>query len=466
MQSTFRFLVALTFTFVAVFPVSVSASDSTSVLISEILTGTSTGAGQEFAELYNPNSEAMDINGWSIEYKSATSANIPSNWNKKADLSGQILGQSYYLVAPRNYYPDSDADLSSTMASTGGHIRLLDRNGNVVDLVGYGNANSPEGSPAAAPSTNQSIERLPGKSDPLGGNGIDTQDNSKDFLVRVEPEPQNSKSEIEPREANTETDPGTQEPEEEAEILFDSAPVLIITELFIDPESPLTDADDEYIELFNPNDFEVNYEGYQLKGGSNFRNSYTLPSGILAPKGYIAFTSMQTGIPLTNSGGSVQLYDSEARLVDQTQSYTNAKPGQSWALDNGVWGWSMLPTKGAQNIVTLPADVASSSATKKTAKPSAPKSAKVKAPAKAKKSTSKSTKAKSSKEKKGKSEPIKVAAAKIKPASWLIIVLAVFTISYAIYEFRHDISNSYKKIRGNLSSWRSDRKSSKGRRDD
>ena len=463
MQSTFRFLVALTFTFVAVYPVNVSASDSTSILFSEILTGTSTGAGQEFVELYNPNTEAINLNGWSIEYKSATSANTPSNWNKKADLSGQIAGRSYFLVAPRNYYPDSDVDWSSTLSSTGGHVRLLDETGKVIDLVGYGNANSPEGSPSAAPSANQSIERLPGKSDPLAGNGIDTQDNSKDLLVRVDPEPQNTKSFPEPRQSN---DVESQEPDEENEIPIESVPVLIITELFIDPESPSTDAEDEFIELYNPNDFEVNYEGYQLKGGSNFRNSYILPPGILAPKGYIAFTSMQTEIPLTNSGGSVQLFDPDARLLDQTQSYTNAKPGQSWVLDKGVWAWSLLPTKGSQNLVTLPTAFAVSSTTKKTSKPAAPKSAKVKAPAKAKKSASKSTKAKRAKENKVKSEPIKVAAAKIKPASWLIIVLAVFTISYAIYEFRNDISNSYKKIRGNYSSWRNDRKSSKGRRND
>lgn len=466
MQSTFRFLVALTLTFVTVFPVSVSADDSTSVLISEILTGTSTGAGQEFVELYNPTPTAINLSGWKIEYKSATSTNMPSNWNKKADLSGQIDAQSYYLVAPKSNYPDSDSEWSSTLATSGGHIRLVDGTGKVIDLLGYGNANSPEGSAAIAPAPGQSIERLPGKTDPYSGNAQDTNDNAKDFLIRVDPEPQNSKSEIEPRIV-VDQDPTPEDPVSDENASFNSSPALLITELFIDPESPLTDADDEFIEIFNPNDFEINYEGYVLKGGSNFKSSFTLPAGIVSPKGYVAFTSAQTGIPLTNSGGAVQLFDPEQKLIDQTLAYQNAKPGQSWSLDNGSWGWSLIPTKAAQNVITLPSALASSSTVKKTSKQASPKSAKVKAPAKAKKTATKSSKAKAAKDsKKGKSEPVKVAAAKIKPASWLLITLAIFTMCYAIYEFRHDISNSYKKLRWNLGSRKSDRKKSEGRGDD
>ena len=458
MLSTFRFLVALTFTLVTVFPVSVSADDSTSILISEILTGTSTGAGQEFVELYNSTSSSINITGWGVDYKPATS----TTWSRKSDLSGLIAPFSYFLVAPRSFYPDSDADWSSTLAAAGGHIRIVDNTGRVIDLVGYGNANSPEGKAAAAPQSNQSIERLPGRTDQFAGNGQDTNDNSKDFIIRTDPEPQTSKSEIEPREVSL----PPAEDELDAEPIFDNYPTLIISELFVDPESPLTDADDEYIELYNPNDFEVTYEGYILKGGSNFRNSYVLPAGKIAPNQYIAFMSSQTKIPLSNSGGSVQLFDPESRLVDQTQSYTSAKPGQSWALDGGLWGWSLMPTKGAQNIFTLPTAVALSSTIKKTTKPAA-KSTKTKAPTKPKKASTKSIKTKSTKAgAKQKSKQIKVAAARIKPASWLLIVLAVFTIGYAIYEFRHDISNSYKKFRGNIRSWKDGRRSAKGRRND
>ncbi len=465
MQSTFRFLVALTFTLVTVFPVGVSAQDSTNVLISEILTGTSTSAGQEFVELYNPTGAPVDVNGWRIEYKSSTSTNTASSWNKKADLVGVIAPSSYYLVAPRNYFPEFDCDWSSTMASTGGHVRIVDQTGGVADLVGYGNANSAEGLPASAPATGQSIERLPGRSEALAGNGQDTNDNSKDFIIRSEPEPQNSKSEVEPREGNV-SEVVEEATDQDDETLFDAVPTLLITELFIDPESPLTDADDEFIELFNPNDFQVSYEGYVLKGGTNFKSSFILPAGVLAPKSYIAFSSSQTGIPLTNSGGAAQLLGPDNKLIDQTQAYANAKPGQSWSLDNGAWSWSLLPTKGAKNVVTLPAAVTSSLAVKKSTKPTSPKSAKVKAPAKAKKTSTKSSKAKTPKSASKKSEPVKVAAAKIKPASWLIFVLAVFTIGYAIYEFRHDISNSYKKLRGNISSRVQNRKSSKRGRND
>jgi hypothetical protein len=79
----------------------------------------------------------------------------------------------------------------------------------MVDRVGYGTANQPEGTAAPAhPAAGGSLERKArdtstastmgaGGADANAGNGWDTDDNSKDFVVRAVREPQNSRSETE-----------------------------------------------------------------------------------------------------------------------------------------------------------------------------------------------------------------------------------------------------------------------------
>lgn len=468
MRSPFRFLTALTVASYMAFPAPVSAAGSTSIVINELLTGTSTGAGQEFVELYNNSKQPIELDGWRLEYKSATSANLASSWSKKAELSGVIKESGYYLAAPLEYYPDADANWSSTLAAGGGHVRLVDPDGNTIDLVGYGNANSPENRAAPAPSAGSSLGRQP--------IGADSDNNSTDFTVAEAPSPVSSWEPVDEstdESANDQDEPANQpndqlpelEPSSEistAEPMAETTvyPKLHITELLIDPESPLTDAEDEYIELFNPGSSEVQLEGYILKTGTDLKNSYTFQSGVVPAMGYLAVFSKQSGIPLTNSGGGAQLLSPIGEVIDQTATYAKAKPGDAWVRDGENWIWTSTPTPGQQNLLTGTQSVLAAAV--KTVKPAA-----IKKPKAATSKSSKPKAAKSSAKKKsaksGASEPVKVAAAKIKPATWLIILLAVITIGYAIYEFRHDIKNHFQRFRAYFSARWANRRKAKGR---
>ncbi|HEX7259438.1 MAG TPA: lamin tail domain-containing protein [Candidatus Saccharimonadia bacterium] len=447
-------------------PSRASANLIPHLVISEVQTGTTTSASQEFIELYNPLPEPVSLTGWTIEYKAATSVNAETSWSKKATLLGMVPAQGFYLVAPKAYLVLADAEWTATLASGGGTIRLKDAAGVVVDQLGYGEtANAAEGLPAPAPAA-ASIERLPGRTQPLEGNGVDTNDNAADFILRTEAQPQAATSLPEvPGEIQFEE---AEEPDEPTELAV-TAPMysaLIITELLVDPLAPLSDSHDEFIELYNPNAEPVDMEGYMLRCGSSFRDYYKLSKMIIPPGGYAVLYSRETGLSLTNSGGAVQLLDPNGTLVDQTPVYSAASAGQSWAAFEDKWEWTLQLTPGLSNVLALlPATTGTTALAK--AK-TAPKKAAVKPAAKPKKAAV----SKLAKEKKPKKikptpaafTPLPVAASRnLQPGTWLIISLAVLTIGYALYEFRYDIFNLYYRLRGKHSSRSDNRHPVKGR---
>ncbi|HSX41328.1 MAG TPA: lamin tail domain-containing protein [Candidatus Saccharimonadales bacterium] len=413
------------------------------LVISEVQTGTSASASQEFVELYNPTAADISLAGWTIEYKSATGDDTA--WTKRGTLDGTIKSYGFYLAAPKSYLSNADADWSPTLASTGGNIRIEDANGAVVDQLGYGAAaNAAETAPASAPVAGQSLERLPGRLVEEGGNATDTNDNSCDFIVRTTPLPQNTASETEVPQVDT-GDPNPAGETAEDQVVTPAYLPVEISELFIDPAAPLTDAHDEYIELHNSNNVPVDLTDYVLKAGSSFHDYFVLPNITLAPDAYLALYSDQTHISLTNSGGAAELLDPLGNVVAVTEGYGDAPTGQAWGKFAGGWQWTLQNTPGEVNILLAPVVVSAktSSAKTTTAHKAAAKAAKPKAVKKSAIDKHKTAKAKVA----GVSTP-KVSPATIHASAWLIAGLAVLTIAYASYEFRYDIRNFYYRFRG------------------
>ncbi|HSN73831.1 MAG TPA: lamin tail domain-containing protein, partial [Anaerolineae bacterium] len=116
----------------------------------------------------------------------------------------------------------------------------------------------------------------------------------------------------------------------------------------------LGDANDEYIELYNANAFDVDISGWKLDdiagGGSQ---PYTLPPGaVLRAQSYLVLFSVQTGIALNNSGGdSVRLLTPDDGEVE-SHSYTATSADQAYSktFDGGTeWTRSYPPSPGASN---------------------------------------------------------------------------------------------------------------------
>src|SRR3990172_897386 len=148
----------------------------------------------DFIELYNLGTSAVDVTGWTVQYASTSG----STWQRTI-LSGIIQPGSYYLVQEAQGtggtvdLPPPNAIGTISMSSSAGKVALVNNSVllsgtcpiGLVDFVGYGSlTNCFEGAPTANLSNTTAALR---KSDGTQ----DTDNNSVDFLIAA-PTPRNT----------------------------------------------------------------------------------------------------------------------------------------------------------------------------------------------------------------------------------------------------------------------------------
>src|SRR6266576_4560384 len=187
------------------FPTAARAGAS-DVVVSQIYGGGGNAGASfrnDYVELFNTGSGAVDLSGWTVQYATAAG----TTWQTTA-LSGAIAPGRYYLVqlasnadvgAP---LPAADATGTSNLGGISGKIALArgataltcgasagscSADSLVEDLVGYGSASDFEGAGSAAGLSNTSAA--------LRANDgcTDTGDNATDFAAAA-PAPRNSAS--------------------------------------------------------------------------------------------------------------------------------------------------------------------------------------------------------------------------------------------------------------------------------
>ncbi len=140
------------------------------IVISQIYGGGgNSGAAfqNDFIELYNPTTGAVDLGGWTVQYASATGTGL---WQFQP-LGGVMQPGEYYLIklatngTVGSVVPDANINGALNMSGTNGKVALV-RNGDalegcpignefLVDLVGYGTtANCREGATNAPTASN------------------------------------------------------------------------------------------------------------------------------------------------------------------------------------------------------------------------------------------------------------------------------------------------------------------------
>jgi hypothetical protein len=206
---------------------------------------------------------------------------------------------------------------------------------------------------------------------------------------------------------------------------------ILLSELFIDPDKPLKDSIDEFVEIYNPNSFPVDISGYTIFTGSKLNYHYTFPEGtIFDANGYRSVTSGDSSLSLSNSGGAAKIVSPSGQVFDQTE-YEKAKADTAWAKDDkGQWQWTSTVTKDKANVITaLPVSIKkAASAVKK------------------KSTTKKSTSVKSSAA--GlEDEDLDLIDAPSPIPSWVLASLGAVALLYACYEYRFDISNKFHQLR-------------------
>ena len=186
---------------------------STNIVISQVYGGggnTSAQYTNDFIELYNQGSTAINVTGWTVQYASSTG----SSW-QKTGLAGTIQPGKYYLVqeAVGNScaglpcgasLPTADATGTIPMSASAGKVALVNNSTTLtgtcptglVDFLGFGTAtNCSETTPTANLSNTTAALRK--------SNGAqDTDNNSIDFIVGI-PTPRNSGTDLAPTVIST-----------------------------------------------------------------------------------------------------------------------------------------------------------------------------------------------------------------------------------------------------------------------
>ncbi|MEX3506910.1 ExeM/NucH family extracellular endonuclease [Corynebacterium sp. LK2590] len=185
-------------------PTASAAPSGDNVVISEVYGGGGNSGAEythDFIELYNPTDGDISLDGWNVEYFSAKGGS-----GGTTQLNGTIPAGAHYLIQQaqgnggNTALPAADATGSLAMSATKGSVQLSDGAGEVVDLVGFGEASLSEGSPAQAPNNRNSVQR--------DENGTDTDDNSADFTAGA-PSPAGTGGGVAPEPG---TDPEPQDP--------------------------------------------------------------------------------------------------------------------------------------------------------------------------------------------------------------------------------------------------------------
>lgn len=433
------------------------------ILIVEVQTSSSSSATQEFIELANVSDTPMDVSDWRVEYFSATASDFSAP-SRTIPLRGILPPAAHYLLASTSYLVGNANDsFSAGLAATGGHLRLVSTDENnpktpvVHDLVGWGNALFPEKQAATVSTAGQSLQRKVDSQSRY----VDTDNNSSDFETgSPSPEgyvpgpdapdldqtsPADEPAEIDQTPPETSENPITPDGSSDSNM---SAAKLDITELLPNPAAPKTDAADEFIELYNPNDELVDLTGYKLQTGITYSHSYEFNDQVLGPHTYRAFYVSETGVVLTNSAGKARLIDPSGQVMSETADYTDAGEGMSWSLVGSVWQWSSSITPGAPNQIT-----------DKAAQETAEKQAVVTKPTTKKASTAKpknSVKAAAVKGVKAsgnngsgagvtQTNAEATQTADIHPA--VLAGVGSLALLYGLYEYRHDMANAIQRFR-------------------
>ncbi|KKQ26899.1 MAG: hypothetical protein US42_C0019G0009 [Candidatus Magasanikbacteria bacterium GW2011_GWC2_37_14] len=332
------------------------------IIINQIKIGAS-GTGnstKEYIELYNPEVTEISLANWQI-YKFTKSATTSADKILLVTLpAGTIIpAAGYFLISHSDYVSAGEFDTpdliySEQSLASNNTVVLTNNLDENIDLVGYGEATAYEGSaPASDPGTKAIIRN----------NFLDSDENNTDFLVSSSL-PFNSLY-----ISNTSTPPI-----EEPTTTPSSTPQ--IGKILINEFVPYPESGSEWVELYNPNDFAVDINGWQLFDGvSSF---FTATNTILAKSFYtVALSSSK----LNNSGDIILLKNNLGEVIDQVcygvwEDYclgTNPnapKKGNSLARkiaggdtdeDNIDFAETIEPTFGMSNVIDNPALVSSGS---------------------------------------------------------------------------------------------------------
>jgi len=127
---------------------------------------------------------------------------------------------------------------------------------------------------------------------------------------------------------------------------------IIINEILPNPVD--SDAEGEWIEIYNRGGAEINLFNWKVDDEEGGSSAYTFSSSIfLSPKQFYVLDRSESKIALNNTTDSVRLFNGLEDLVDQVD-YSEVDEGEAYARgENDKWFWTTAPTPGEENIISI-----------------------------------------------------------------------------------------------------------------
>lgn len=283
-----------------VFSPKAKAAESDHIVINEIYPNpTGTGSDNfEWIEIYNPGGLTLDLSLYTL-------MKITSSGREYKFGSG-TLSNSFCQTIDDLYYVCSLGD--GWLANSGSTITLRTVSGD-TDKVIYG----PLLTNAPIPLVGQSISRIP--------NGYDSDNDANDF-------------QIVPITSGVEN------------IL--PPPAVYSNEIYINEilPQPATGLADEYIEIYNSSNVDINLKNWQLDAGTFVIDT------IIKAKEYRVLKNPEIKIGLTDTGDTTSLIDPNGD-IKSTVTYGKSIRGQSYSKFTDDWQWTTTLTPLATNILTV-----------------------------------------------------------------------------------------------------------------
>lgn len=326
------------------------ASSANQVILVHIQAASPQSAKEELVSIYNNSPSTVDITGWCLKNKSQVEFScFQSDY---LELSYNIPPYSFAVIVSEQFSDAHDISIdtyttvfpitnqsSGSIVNSADTVSLINKDKETIDSYSWSSA-IPSGKVAMR---NTSI---------TNPDMYDTFDPLLSWSYGLLSEVPLSQVEIVEISDIEEPVLEPQLPEDPIDPALITHP--IITEVLPNPAG--SDAQKEFIELFNPSNQEIDLGGYAIRIGKSLEKRYLFPpEANLLPLEHRAFYNSEIPFTLLNTTSMLQL-EFDGQLIGEAIVYSEPKDDQSWAYVNSVWAYTPNPTPGSINVGALAAE--------------------------------------------------------------------------------------------------------------